>query len=58
MLALFETPAGYAIFEVLKPKVLKDIDSINDNFLTAEKAKKMYVFFPAFRGTHKDAITF
>ncbi len=43
MLALFETPAGYAIFEIIKPKVLKDIDGINEYFNTPEKAKKVYV---------------
>jgi hypothetical protein len=44
MLALFETPAGYAVFQIQRPDVLKDIDTIHDHFDTAEKAQKLYVF--------------
>ena len=43
MLALFETPAGYALFQVQNPKALKDVDNIHTHFKTAEGAKKLYV---------------
>ncbi len=45
MLALFETPAGYAFFNVQNPKALKTPASVFENFRTAEKAQKLYVFY-------------
>ena len=43
MLILVETPAGYALFNLLDKGVLKKVDSITDNFLDADRAKKMYL---------------
>jgi len=41
MLALFDTPAGYALFQVQNPKALKDVDGINKHFRTAESAREL-----------------
>lgn len=38
MLCLFETPAGFALFEVLKEKKLADTDAIWQQFQSLEKA--------------------
>jgi hypothetical protein len=38
MLVLFETPAGYALFQVTNDKVLSKVDNVFDYFSTAEKA--------------------
>jgi nucleolar protein 58 len=38
MYVLFETPAGYALFKVLKEDKLKDVDSLHKDFSTADKA--------------------
>lgn len=38
MLVLFETPAGYALFKVLKPGKLDEVSNIWTEFETAEKA--------------------
>lgn len=45
MLVLFETAAGYALFEVLKEGKLKEPDELWKEFETPEAAKKTYVFF-------------
>ena len=41
MLVLFETPAGYALFTVLKEAKLKDVDNIWTEFSSPEKAAGM-----------------
>ena len=41
MYVLFETPAGFALFKVLKEKALKDIDSLHEYFDTPENAAKI-----------------
>jgi nucleolar protein 58 len=41
MYVLFETPAGFALFKVLKEGKLKDLDSLHENFSTPEKAAKI-----------------
>jgi nucleolar protein 58 len=41
MFILFETPAGFALFKVLKDSKLKDLDSLYKDFKTADKAKKI-----------------
>ena len=41
MLILFETPAGYALFKVLKEDKLEDVDNIYKHFESVSKAKKM-----------------
>jgi nucleolar protein 58 len=38
MLVLFETPAGYALFKVLKEGKLKDVENLWTEFSTPEKA--------------------
>lgn len=45
MLVLFETAAGYALFEVLKEGKLREPDELWKDFETPEAAKKTYVFF-------------
>lgn len=49
MLVLFETPAGYALFKVLKPGKLEETDKIWEYFETSEKASdfvKLKAFSP------------
>jgi nucleolar protein 58 len=41
MLVLFETPAGFALFKVLKDDKLKEVDNIHTYFETPEKASKI-----------------
>lgn len=41
MYVLFETPAGYALFKVLKEDKLKNVNTLHSEFATAEKAKKI-----------------
>ncbi|CAD5121288.1 DgyrCDS9817 [Dimorphilus gyrociliatus] len=41
MLVLFETPAGYAVFKLLKEKKLENCDDLFKDFETPEKAKKL-----------------
>lgn len=41
-LALFETPAGYALFKVDKSRVA-DVGKIASHFATPEAANKLYV---------------
>lgn len=38
---LFETPGGFALFKVVKDGKLKDFDSLNESFQTAEGASKI-----------------
>lgn len=46
MLILYETPAGYALFKVLKEKKLEKIDDIIAAFASSGTASKAY-HFPA-----------
>ena len=49
MLLLFETPAGYALFKVLKPGKLAETDKIWEDFQTADRAAgvvKLQAFAP------------
>jgi nucleolar protein 58 len=41
MYVLFETPAGFALFKVLKEGKLKDTDNLHKEFTTGEKANKV-----------------
>ena len=41
MLVLLETPAGYALFKVLKEKKLKNVENIYEHFKDPEEASKM-----------------
>lgn len=41
MYVLFETPAGFALFKVLKEGKLKDVDSLHKEFSTGDKASKV-----------------
>ncbi len=41
MYVLFETPAGFALFKVLKEDKLKDADSLYSCFTSADKASKI-----------------
>lgn len=41
MYVLFETPAGFALFKVLKDSKLKDVDNLYKDFTTVEKAEKV-----------------
>ena len=41
MLVLVETPAGFALFQVLKEKKLKQVDDLAEEFSTPEKANKI-----------------
>ena len=41
MYVLFETPAGFALFKVLKDSKLKDVDNLYKDFTTIEKAEKI-----------------
>jgi nucleolar protein 58 len=41
MLVLLETPAGFALFKVLKEKKLKQVESLAEEFSTADKANKL-----------------
>ena len=41
MYVLFETPAGFALFKVLKEGKLKDTDNLHKEFATGEKANKV-----------------
>ena len=41
MYVLFETPAGFALFKVLKDGKLKDVENLHKDFETAEKAQKV-----------------
>lgn len=49
MLVLFETPAGYALFKVLKPGKLEETDKIWEEFTSVDKASsivKLKAFSP------------
>jgi hypothetical protein len=39
---LFETPAGYALFRVLKPKTLEKTEDFSEYMEDADKLKKLY----------------
>jgi hypothetical protein len=41
MLLLFETPAGFALFKVLKEKKFNKIDDFNPYMTSEDKLKKM-----------------
>jgi nucleolar protein 58 len=41
MYVLFETPAGFALFKVLKEGKLKDLDTLHENFETIDKTNKI-----------------
>jgi len=41
MYVLFETPAGFALFKVLKEDKLKDTENLHKNFETIEKTNKI-----------------
>lgn len=41
MYVLFETPAGFALFKVLKEDKLKDVSKLYNDFTTADKASKI-----------------
>ena len=41
MYVLFETPAGFALFKVLKEDKLKDVSKLHRDFETADKAQKV-----------------
>ena len=41
MLVLLETPAGFALFKVLKEKKLKQVDSLAEEFSTPDRANKL-----------------
>jgi nucleolar protein 58 len=41
MLLLFETPAGYALFKVLKESKLQDVENLWKEFEDPEKASSM-----------------
>ena len=57
MYVLFETPAGLALFKVLKDSKLKDVDNLHKEFATVEKAEKVVKLkaFKKFKDT-KDAM--
>jgi nucleolar protein 58 len=38
MYVLFETPAGFALFKVLKEDKIKNVDTLHKEFETPEKA--------------------
>ena len=48
MYVLFETAGGFALFKVLKDKMLSKVDSMHSEFATADKANKV-VKLKAFR---------
>ena len=41
MLVLFETPAGLALFKVLKEKRVRKSDDVSELFASADKAAEM-----------------
>lgn len=41
MYVLFETPAGFALFKVLKDSKLKNVDDLHKEFATIDKAEKV-----------------
>lgn len=41
MYVLFETPAGFALFKVLKESKLKELDSLHECFESPDKASKI-----------------
>lgn len=43
MLLLFETPAGFALFKVLKEKKFNKIEDFSQYMSSEEKLKKMYM---------------
>ncbi len=57
MYVLFETPAGFALFKVLKEDKVKDVSTLHDYFTTPEKASKIVKLkaFKKFKDT-KDAM--
>lgn len=42
---LFETPAGYALFKVNKPKTLEKTQDFGEYMDDADKLKKLYLLF-------------
>jgi len=57
MYVLFETPAGFALFKVLKEDKVKDVSTLHEYFATPEKASKIVKLkaFKKFKDT-KDAM--
>jgi nucleolar protein 58 len=57
MYVLFETPAGFALFKVLKEDKLKDVSSLHESFASPDKAAKIVKLkaFKKFKDT-KDAM--
>jgi nucleolar protein 58 len=57
MYVLFETPAGFALFKVLKEDKLKDVSNLYKDFSTVDKANKVIKLkaFMRFKDT-KDAM--
>ena len=57
MYVLFETPAGFALFKVLKDSKLKDVANLHKEFADASKAQKVLKLkaFKKFKDT-KDAM--
>jgi hypothetical protein len=39
---LFETPAGYALFKVTKPKTLEKLEDFSEYMADSDKLKKLY----------------
>lgn len=44
MLVLFETPAGYALFQINDEKKFKKPEDVASIFQSTEKTKKLYLF--------------
>ena len=57
MYVLFETPAGFGLFKLLKEDKIKDVSSLHKDFATADKASKVVKLkaFKKFKDT-KDAM--
>ena len=47
MLVLFDTPAGHALFKLLKPKALSKPEDLWENFTTLEGTNKLCAPPPA-----------
>ena len=46
MLVLYETPAGYALFQIKDDSKVQDVDDIEKCFADSDKANKLYVQTP------------
>ena len=57
MYILFETPAGFALFKLLKEDKIKDVSHLYKEFVSADKASKIVKLkaFKKFKDT-KDAM--